>query len=138
MTPSSTLAVFCTKPAFVSPRNELYEYRKTLFPPDALVDPLTQGAPILRDTGSALTEHETPQAAETSSGGTSYPQLSADGGYVQDQPQHSDQTEVIRTKAPENHQPATGCKISVSSWQVSSAVAITSTVSDRTIGGLSR
>ena len=28
---------------------ELYEYRKTLFPPGALVDPLTQGPPVLRD-----------------------------------------------------------------------------------------
>src|SRR5688572_22240863 len=27
---------------------ELYEYRKTLFPPNALVDPLTQAAPVLR------------------------------------------------------------------------------------------
>jgi hypothetical protein len=29
--------------------HEMYEYRKTLFPPDALVDPLTQDPPILRD-----------------------------------------------------------------------------------------
>ena len=28
---------------------ELYEYRKTLFPPNSLVDPLTQGAPVLRN-----------------------------------------------------------------------------------------
>src|SRR5688572_21112597 len=28
---------------------ELYEYRKTLFRPNALVDPLTQGAPVLRN-----------------------------------------------------------------------------------------
>ena len=27
---------------------ELYEFRKTLFPPNSLVDPLTQGAPVLR------------------------------------------------------------------------------------------
>src|SRR4026208_1023740 len=29
--------------------HELYEYRKTFFPPNSLVDPDTQGRPLLRD-----------------------------------------------------------------------------------------
>jgi hypothetical protein len=32
--------------------HELYEYRKTLFPPNSLVDPYTQGPPVLREIGA--------------------------------------------------------------------------------------
>ena len=42
---------------------ELYEYRKTLFPPNALVDPLTQGAPVLQN-GSADSLSASPPTAD--------------------------------------------------------------------------
>src|SRR5688572_16460415 len=41
----------------------LYEYRKTLFPPDAMVDPYTAGPPVLRETSTQLATDNGPLTA---------------------------------------------------------------------------
>lgn len=49
--------------------HELYEYRKTLFPPNALLDPVTQGPPVLLnlDTGNPSSSIQHPASATHSS-----------------------------------------------------------------------
>jgi Protein of unknown function (DUF3631) len=57
---------------------ELYEYRKTLFPPNSLVDPLTQGAPILRKSevgrGACPAEPVVDRSADSLSASTPTPE----------------------------------------------------------------